>query len=175
MKKLLWLTVISLIVMMPLSSFAGTNTISDSDLAAITAQEGVSIYFNNSTTTGFTFTASWGQTNISSITGSPITNFPFDKGGWAGVEVNFGNTSLSGLLTIDVGVNNSNTTSSTGIPGGIALGLKNLAFTTGSIEAIVKVGAERTLSVPTATMTLGTYYLGSYNSTVNGQVIICTH
>jgi hypothetical protein len=175
MKKVLWLTVISLFVMMPLSSFARINTISDSDLGAITAQEGVSIYFNNSTTSAFTFTASWGQSNISSITGSPITNFGFDKGGWAGVEVNFGDTSLSGLLTIDVGVNNTTTTGATGIPGGIALGLKNLAFKTGSIEAILKFGDEKTLSVPTATMTLGTYYLGSYNSTLNGQVIISTH
>jgi hypothetical protein len=175
MKKLLWLTVISLFVMMPLSSFARTNIISDSDLGAITAQEGVSIYFNNSTTTAFTFTASWGQSNISSITGSPITNFPFDKGGWAGVEVSFGDTSLSGLLTIDVGVNNTATTGSTGIPGGIALGLKNLALKSGSVEAIIKIGAEKTLAVPTATMTLGTYYLGSYYTTLNGQVIICTH
>jgi len=54
--------------MMPLASFAMT-TISDSDLNAITAQEGVSIYLNNITLSGINATMSWGQSNISSITG----------------------------------------------------------------------------------------------------------
>jgi len=174
MKKVLWLTVISLFVMMASSSFARTP-ISDSDLGAVTAQEGVSIYWNNVTTSAFSFTASWGQSNLSSITGSPIANFAFDKGGWAGVDVMFGDTSINGLLTIDVGVNNSTTTAASGIPGGVELGLKDIAIKMGSIQAIVKNGAEKTLSVPTATMTLGTYYLTSVYATINGQVIISTH
>jgi len=174
MKKVLWLTIISWFVMMPSSSFARTP-ISDSDLNAITAQEGVSIYWNNVTTSAFSFTASWGQSNLSSVTGSPIPNFAFDKGGYAGVDVTFGDTSMNGLLTIDVGVNNTTTAASTGIPGGIELGLKNIALKMGSIQAILKFGDERTLSVPTATMTLGTYYLTSVYATINGQVIICTH
>ena len=174
MKKVLLLAVVALFVMMPFASFART-ALSDGDLNAITAQEGVSIYWNNVTTSAFSFTASWGQSNISSITGSPISNFAFDKGGFAGVDVTFGDTSINGLLTIDVGVNNSTTTAASGIPGGVELGLKNIAIKMGSIQAIVKNGDERTLSVPTATMTLGTYYLTSVYTTINGQVIICTH
>ena len=64
MKKVLLLAVVALFVMMPLASFAMT-TISDSDLNAITAQEGVSIYLNNVTLTGMNTTMSWGQTNSS--------------------------------------------------------------------------------------------------------------
>ena len=45
MKKVLLLTVIALFVMMPFASFAKT-ALSDSDMSAITAQEGVSIYMN---------------------------------------------------------------------------------------------------------------------------------
>ena len=66
MKKVLLLAVVALFVMMPLASFAMT-TISDSDLNAITAQEGVSIYLNNITLSGINATMSWGQSNISSI------------------------------------------------------------------------------------------------------------
>ena len=82
MKKVLLLAVVALFVMMPLASFSMT-TISDSDLNAITAQEGVSIYLNNITLSGINATMSWGQSNISSITGSPIAGFAFDQGGFA--------------------------------------------------------------------------------------------
>jgi hypothetical protein len=40
---------------------------------------------------------------------------------------------------------------------------------------IVKVGAEKTLAVPTLTMTMGTMYVSNIATTVNGQVIISTH
>jgi len=93
--------------MMPLASFAMT-TISDSDLNAITAQEGVSIYLNNITLSGINATMSWGQSNISSLTGSPIVGFAFDQGGFVGAVVSTtGNITVNGLLTIDVGVNNT--------------------------------------------------------------------
>jgi len=107
MKKILMLAVVALFVMMPLASFAMT-TISDSDLNAITAQEGVSIYLNNITLSGINATMSWGQSNISSLTGSPIVGFAFDQGGFVGAVVSTtGNITVNGLLTIDVGVNNT--------------------------------------------------------------------
>ena len=107
MKKVLLLAVVALFVMMPLASFSMT-TISDSDLNAITAQEGVSIYLNNITLSGINATMSWGQSNISSITGSPIAGFAFDQGGFVGAVVSTtGNITVNGLLTIDVGVNNT--------------------------------------------------------------------
>ncbi len=49
MKKVLLLTVVALFVMMPFASFAKT-ALSDSDMSAITAQEGVSIYMNTTVT-----------------------------------------------------------------------------------------------------------------------------
>ncbi len=175
MKKVLLLAVVALFVMMPLASFSMT-TISDSDLNAITAQEGVSIYLNNITLSGINATMSWGQSNLSSITGSPISGFAFDQGGFVGAVVSTsGNITVNGLLTIDVGVNNTTTLSNTGIPGGIALGLTNMAIGIGGVQMIVKVGAEKSLTVPTLTMTMGTAYISNVSTTVNGQVLISTH
>ena len=180
MKKVLLLAVVALFVMMPLASFAMT-TISDSDLNAITAQEGVSIYVNNVTMTGMTMTMSWGQSNISGLTGSPITGFAFDQGGFVGADVTVGTIGVNGLLTIDVGVNagtagkGMDANSGTYIPGGIAIGLKNMAITVNGVQMIVKVGAEKTLAVPTLTMTMGTMYVSNIATTVNGGVIISTH
>src|SRR5208337_3982704 len=104
MKKVLLLAVVALFVMMPLASFAMT-TISDSDLNAITAQEGVSIYLNDVTLTGMTMTMSWGQANLSTNTTNKIANFCFDQGGFVGADVTVGAVSVTGLLTIDVGFN----------------------------------------------------------------------
>ena len=108
MKKVLLLAVVALFVMMPLASFAMT-TISDSDLNAITAQEGVSIYLNNITLSGINATMSWGQGNVQlrSTGTTPIADFAFDQGGFVGAVVSTtGNITVNGLLTIDVGVNN---------------------------------------------------------------------
>jgi len=88
MKKVLLLGVVALFVMMPFASFAMT-TISDSDMSVITAQEGVSIYLNNITLSGINATMSWGQSNLSSITGSPIAGFAFDQGGFIGAAVSW--------------------------------------------------------------------------------------
>jgi len=175
MKKILMLAVVALFVMMPLASFAMT-TISDSDLNAITAQEGVSIYLNNITLSGINATMSWGQSNISSLTGSPISGFAFDQGGFVGAVVSTsGNITVNGLLTIDVGVNNTVTPSNTGIPGGIALGLTNMAIGVGGVQMIVKIGAEKTLNPALGAGTLGTAYISNVTTTVNGQVLISTH
>jgi len=65
--------------------------------------------------------------------------------------------------------------SNTGIPGGVALGLTNMAIGVGGVQMIVKVGAEKTLSVPTLTMTMGTCFISNVTTTVNGQVLISTH
>ena len=119
---------------------------------------------------------SWGQSNISSLTGSPIVGFAFDQGGFVGAVVSTtGNITVNGLLTIDVGVNNTTTLSTTGIPGGIALGIKNMAIGVGGVQMIIKVGAEKSLTVPTLTMTMGTCYMSNVSTTVNGQVLISTH
>jgi len=75
MKKVLLLAVVALFVMMPLASFAMT-TISDSDLNAITAQEGVSIYLNDlKVTTNLTnMTMSWGQGTVNTALTGASTN-----------------------------------------------------------------------------------------------------
>jgi hypothetical protein len=194
MKKVLLLAVVALFVMMPFASFA-MSTISDSDLNAITAQEGVSIYLNSITVSNMSMTMSWGQSNLSGLSGTPISGFAFEQGGFVGADVSVGSVGVNGLLTIDVGINTSykGLSASTGtlIPGGIALGLNNIHATVDGVTMIVKVGASKDIvtgaTVATllgtyssaatgyATMTMGTAYISGINTTVNGQVIISTH
>jgi hypothetical protein len=181
MKKVLLLAVVALFVMMPLASFAMT-TISDSDLNAITAQEGVSIYLNNVTMTGMTMTASWGQSNLSLNTTNTIGDFAFDKGGFIGADVSVGGVAVTGLLTIDVGVNlgtltSHGNTNNAGVylPGGINLGLTNMQISVGGIQMVVKVGASKEIANNATTMTLGTAYISNINTTVGGNIIISTH
>jgi len=84
-----------------------------------------------------------------------------------------GNITVNGLLTIDVGVNNTVTLSNTGIPGGIALGITNMAISVGGVQMIVKVGGEKSLTLMPGT--LGTAYISNVSTTVNGTVLISTH
>jgi hypothetical protein len=197
MKKVLLLAVVALFVMMPFASFA-MSTISDSDLNAITAQEGVSIYLENISVSGMTMTMSWGQSNVSSLSGTAISGFAFDAGGFIGADVTVGNVGINGLLTIDVGVNTSlahgySSSTQTVIPGGIALGLNNIHASIDGVTMIVKVGCSKDISntdsvaVTTgmsgntavtsaaATMTMGTAFISNINTTVNGTVLISTH
>jgi hypothetical protein len=151
MKKVLLLAVVALFVMMPLASFAMT-TISDSDLNAITAQEGVSIYLSNVTLSGMNMTMSWGQSSYSSLLANSVTGqlsidssgniqkqgiygFGFDKGGFIGANVSLGTVSVNGLLTIDVGVNN-------GVIGGSAYGYPNTFGTSTSGAAGLPGGVQ---------------------------------
>ncbi|MGA3282453.1 MAG: hypothetical protein ABSD50_15905 [Smithella sp.] len=182
MKKVLLLAVVALFVMMPLASFAMT-TISDSDLNAITAQEGVSIYLNDVTLTGMTMTMSWGQANTSQVSSTgTIAGFAFDQGGFLGADVSVGSVSVTGLLTIDVGVNlgtngtkGFNNNAGVYLPGGINLGLTNMAISVGGVQMIVKVGASKEIANNPTTMTMGTAYVSNINTTVNGNIIISTH
>jgi hypothetical protein len=196
MKKVLLLAVVALFVMMPLASFAMT-TISDSDLNAITAQEGVSIYLNNlSVTTNLNnFTLSWGQNTINTtLTGGAGT---FTNGGYFGAIISTPNNfaiGVNGLMTIDVGLNTNSltgaaATTSTSGGGGVAIGLSSMRvdFTGLNMSMIVRAGGEQTLSqsatngassTPVATyLTMGTAYVGvgALNTTINGQIIISTH
>jgi hypothetical protein len=196
MKKVLLLAVVALFVMMPLASFAMT-TISDSDLNAITAQEGVSIYLNNlSVATNLNnFALSWGQATVpTTLTGGAGT---FTNGGYFGAIIstptNFA-IGVNGLMTIDVGINLTTLGTSFVSPksgyGGIAIGLNDMKvdFSGLNMSMVVRAGAEQTLqasstngaspSSPVATyLTLGTAYvgIGSLNTTINGQVVISTH
>jgi hypothetical protein len=183
MKKVLLLAVVALFVMMPFASFAMT-TISDSDLNAITAQEGVSIYLNDVTMTGLNMTVSWGQANLSMNTTNPITGFCFDQGGFVGADITmFGDISVTGLMTIDVGVNlGTNGTKGFAndagvyLPGGVQIGLVNMEIdVTGGIQMVVKVGASKEISDTATTMTLGTMYVSNISTTVNGNITISTH
>jgi hypothetical protein len=196
MKKVLLLAVVALFVMMPLASFAMT-TISDSDLNAITAQEGVSIYLNNlSVTTNLNnFALSWGQATVpTTLTGGAGT---FTNGGYFGAIISTPTNvaiGVNGLMTIDVGINlttlGTSFVSSKSGYGGIAIGLNDMKvdFSGLNMSMVVRAGAEQTLqasstngaspSSPVATyLTLGTAYvgIGSLNTTINGQVVISTH
>jgi len=187
MKKVLLLAVVALFVMMPFASFAMT-TISDSDMSAITAQEGVSIYLNNLTVdTNLTnMTLSWGQSSINPTDFN--NNALFTNGGYFGAIVSLQNLviGVNGLITIDVGTNpvamaqyaSGTLPGSTGL-GGIAIGLDALKLNISGLNMsmVVRAGAEQTLSTPGSYLTMGTAYvgIGSLTTTINGQIVISTH
>jgi hypothetical protein len=114
MKRILVLAVIAVFVMMPLASFAKT-AISDSELSAVTAQEGVTINFNNFVISDIQVDVQgWGDSDgFSGYTGA----------GWVGAKITTTHPSgvnlinLSGDLTIDVGTNAGVTAVKLGLPG----------------------------------------------------------
>jgi hypothetical protein len=50
-----------------------------------------------------------------------------------------------------------------------------MAIGVGGVQMIIKVGPEKTLTLPLLTGTLGTAYISNVTTTVNGQVLISTH
>jgi len=187
MKKVLLLAVVALFVMMPLASFAMT-TISDSDLNAITAQEGVSIYFNDlSVATSLNnITMSWGQGTVNTLlTGAQTVN-PFTNGGFFGAIISTGNIGIgiNGLMTIDVGINTNNSDArfATGVSksdtsgvGGIAIGLSNMRvdLTGLNMTMVIRAGAEKTLSA-TSPLMVNTTTGAGYNPAGNTYLTMGT-
>ncbi|MFZ2395790.1 MAG: DUF6160 family protein [Smithella sp.] len=157
MKKILLLTVIALFVMMPLASFAKT-AITDSELGSVTAQTGVTIDF-----TGFDLgtitidTVSWGDNN-------GFTNYATE--GWIGASVDISTNAIkiTDKMDIDVGTN----------AGITAVGIKLPTITvSGSIEAVVKLAADKTLA--TNAGTLGTVFISGLNVNPSGTLAIYAH
>jgi hypothetical protein len=164
MKKILALTVIALFVMMPFASFAKT-AISDSDLAGVTAQEGVHIAFNNVTVSNVSIgVQSWGQT-ASGISG-------YASAGFIGAAITMDGDVISfpatATMDIQVGSNASNKTVVQ-----ISLPTINIGDVAGlggthalNITQVVTLATDKTLT--TNAQVLGTAYMGNVKATVGG-------
>jgi hypothetical protein len=157
MKKVLLLAVLAVFVMVPFTSFA-KSAISEGDLAAITAQEGVTINFDNFTVGAISIDVqSWGDGN--GFTG-------YAGAGWVGASIDLSSNfvQISNSLTIDVGTSGAVTALGIGLP------TLNLA---GSMTQIITLAADSALSV-NATV-LGTSYISGLSMSPSGTLVITAH
>ena len=157
MKKVLLFAVLAMFLMVPMS-FAKT-AISESDLAAVTAQEGVTINFECFTVGSISIDVqSWGDDGCSTCGG-------YTAAGWVGAEIDMSTdfVGIKGNLTIDVGNDGTNTALIIGLP---TLNLK------GSMTQVVKLGTAADL---TGAAVMGTAYMSGLSVTPTGQLIIHAH
>ena len=158
MKKVLLFTVLAMFLMVPMS-FAKT-AISESDLAAVTAQEGVTINFDCFTVGAISIDVqSWGDSDGCSTCGG------YTAAGWVGAEIDMSTdfVNIKGNLTIDVGTSGTQTALIIGLP------TLNLA---GSMTQVVKLGSTANLS---GAAVMGTAYMSGLSVTPTGQLIIHAH
>ena len=168
MKRILLLAVLAVFVMMPLSSFAKT-AISESEMAALTAQEGVTIDMNHFNVDDIQIAVQgWGDNDGFSGYGSA---------GWVGASISTkpgvagGHfLSLSGNITIDVGTNVGVTAVKMGLPGIVI---------DGSVEQVVALGTSNSnLAANLAAGTgqiLGRSYMAGITLTTSGYMVISAH
>ena len=158
MKKVLLFAVIAMFLMVPMS-FAKT-AISESDLAAVTAQEGVTINFDCFTVGAISIAAqSWGDSDGCTSCGG------YTGEGWVGasIEMSTDFVNIKGNLTIDVGTSGTTTALVIGLP---TLNLK------GNMTQVVKLGTAANLS---GAAVLGTAYMSGLSVSPTGQLIIHAH
>jgi len=158
MKKVLLLTIVAFLMMVPMS-FAKT-AISDSDLADVTAQEGVTINFDCFTVGAITIAAqSWGDADGCATCGG------YTAAGWVGASVTMSSNfvRISGNMTIDVGTSGTRTALVIGLP---TLNLQ------GSMTQVVKLDTAANLS---GSSVLGTSYMSGVSVNPSGQLIIFAH
>jgi hypothetical protein len=161
MKKVLLLAVIALFVMMPFASFAKT-AISESDLAAVTAQTGVSIDFSNFSLSGVTLSVqSWGDDN--GFTG-------YTSAGWVGASIGLTGSvvGLSGTMNIDVGTSGAQTRLAIDMPTVIIGGAAGL-----NVDETIKLAGDKILS--TNAGTLGQSYMQGLKATISGSLQVYAH
>ena len=160
MKKVLLFAVIAMFLMVPMS-FAKT-AISESDLAAVTAQEGVTINFDCFTVGAISIDVqSWGDSDGCAGCGG------YTGEGWVGasIEMSTDFVNIKGNLTIDVGTNAGGTTA-------LIIGLPTLNLA-GSMTQVVKLSNSSDLS--TNVGVLGTAYMSGLSVSPSGQLIIHAH
>jgi hypothetical protein len=164
MKKILVLAIIALFVMVPFASFAKT-AVSDSDLGAVTAQEGVTIDFAGLSLSAVSLDVqSFGDADgFASYTGAGFVG--------AAIQMSGNVVSLSGTMTIDVG---TNATTGTAVKIGLptvqlgSAGSNNL-----NITQVLKLASDKTLT--TGASTLGTMYMGNLTATISGGLVVRAH
>jgi len=156
MKKVLLLAVLAVFVMVPFTSFA-KSAITEGDLAAITAQEGVTIDFSNFTVGAIGINVqSWGDGDGFGA---------YSTAGWVGASISLSSdfVNITGSMTIDVGTSGSTTALGIGLP------TLNLA---GSMTQVVKLSSAANLS---GNQILGTSYLSGLSVSPTGTLIIKAH
>lgn len=161
MKRILLLAVLAVFVMMPLSSFAKT-AISDSDMAALTAQEGVTIDMSHFNIDDIQIgVQGWGDSGFT-IGATVYTE------GWVGANiVTTGSPfiTLSGELTIDVGTNAGTTYVMLGLPG---------VNINGSVTQTLRL-ADTAAGLETSTQILGRAYMSGITLATSGYLLISAH
>ncbi|MDM7986888.1 MAG: hypothetical protein QUS13_06125 [Smithella sp.] len=151
--------VLAMFLMVPMS-FAKT-AITESDLAAVTAQEGVTINFDCFTVGAISIDVqSWGDSDGCTTCGG------FTSTGWVGAEIDMSSdfVTISGDMTIDVGTNSGGVTA-------LAIGLPTLNLA-GSMTQIVKLANNAQL---TGGSVLGTAYMSGLSVSPSGVLIIHAH
>lgn len=159
MKKVLLFAVVAMFLMVPMS-FAKT-AISESDLAAVTAQEGVTINFDCFTVGAISIDVqSWGDSDGCAGCGG------YSAAGWVGATIDMSTdfVGIEGNLTIDVGTSGTQTALVIGLP------TLNLA---GYMTQIVKLSSDPDLDVNSGV--LGTAYMSGLSVSPSGKLIIHAH
>ena len=158
MKKVLLFAVLAMFLMVPMS-FAKT-AISESDLAAVTAQEGVTINFDCFTVGAISIDVqSWGDSEGCSGCGG------YTAAGWVGATIDMSDNfvTLTDDMTIDVGTSGTQTALIIDLPG------LDLA---GEMTQVVKLGSSKNLS---GAAVMGTAYMSGLTVSPTGQLIIHAH
>jgi opacity protein-like surface antigen len=159
MKKILLLTVIAVFLMVPVA-FAKTM-ISDSELAAVTAQDGVNIAFSGVTVSDVSIDcSSWGDTDgFTDYLGAGYVG--------AAIEMEGDLVTLpdNQSLSIEVGTNASNVTA-------VKIGLPQITIGAVNMTNTLKLAEDKTLT--TTPQTLGVAYMGGLTATVGGGSVIIT-
>jgi len=158
MKKVLLFAVLAMFLMVPMS-FAKT-AISESDLAAVTAQEGVTINFDCFTVGAISIDVqSWGDSDGCAGCGG------YTGEGWVGasIEMSTDFVNIKGNLTIDVGTSGTQTA--------LIIGLPTLDLA-GSMTQTVKLGTAKNLS---GAAVMGTAYMEGLSVSPTGKLIIYAH
>ncbi len=160
MKKVLLFVVLAMFLMVPMS-FAKT-AITESDLAAVTAQEGVTINFDCFTVGAIKIDVqSWGDADGCTTCGG------YTGTGWVGASIDMSSdfVTISGDMTIDVGTNTGDVTA-------LAIGLPTLNLK-GSMTQVVKLA--NTKDLLTSPGVLGTAYMSGLSVSPSGVLIIHAH
>ena len=159
MKKVLLFAVLAMFLMVPMS-FAKT-AITESDLAAVTAQEGVTINFDCFTVGAISIDVqSWGDSDGCATCGG------YTSSGWVGASIDMSSdfVTISGDMTIDVGTNTGGVTA-------LAIGLPTLNLK-GEMTQVVKLANNAQL---TGGGVLGTAYMSGLSVSPSGVLIIHAH
>jgi len=158
MKKVLLFAVLAMFLMVPMS-FAKT-AISESDLAAVTAQEGVTINFDCFTVGSISIDVqSWGDADGCATCGG------YTAAGWVGATIDMSTdfVNIKGNLTIDVGTSGTQTA--------LIIGLPTLNLD-GSMTQTVKLGTAENL---TGAAVMGTAYMEGLSVSPSGKLVIHAH